>query len=109
MNNTTIGTSLDNTRELRNMLLENPELPLIIFAGEESYCGEYSYNLAEVSKFKIMDLTFEGEYYIEKSEYEDKLSDRLYDKYDTNEKLKHAVDNIMKETEFVKAIVVYVG
>lgn len=109
MNNTSIGTSLDNTIELRKLLLENPDLPLVIFAGEESYCGEYSYNLAVVSSVKIEELTFEGEWYIEKSDFKDKLYDKLDDEYDTNEKLDHAVDNIMKETEFVRSIIVYVG
>jgi hypothetical protein len=109
MNNTKVGTSLDDTCELRKTLLENPDLPLVIFAGEESYCGEYPYNLAEVTSVKIEELTFEGEWYIEKSDYEERLYDKLDDEYDTQEKLQHAVDNLMKETEFVKAIVVYVG
>jgi hypothetical protein len=109
MNNTKIGTSLDDTKELIKLILENTELPLVIFAGEESYCGEYAYNLAEVSQFKIEELTFVGEYYIEKSDYKDELYDKLDDEYDTPEKLEHAVENIMNETEFVKAIVIYVG
>lgn len=109
MNNTSIGTSLDDTYELRKTILDNPDLPLVIFAGEESYCGEYSYNLAEISSVKIEELTFEGEWYIEKSDFKDKLLDKLEDEYDTDEKLNHAVENIMNETEFIKAIVVYVG
>lgn len=109
MNNTSIGASLDDTHELRKAILENPDLPLVIFAGEESYCGEYPYNLAEISSIKIEELTFEGEWYIEKSDYKDRLFDKLDDEYDTEDKLNHAVENIMKETEFVKAIVVYVG
>lgn len=109
MNNTSIGTSLDDTFELRKTILENPDLPLVIFAGEESYCGEYSYNLAEISSVKIEELTLEGEWYIERSDYEDRLFDKLSDEYEDDEHLNHAVEILMKETEFVKAIVVYVG
>lgn len=84
MNNTSIYASLDNTGELRKMILDNPDLPLVIFAGEESYTGDYSYNLAEVSKIEIKDITYDGELYVDK-------------------------DDCEEGEEFLKAIVVYVG
>ncbi len=43
-------TSMGDTDKLKKMILENPDLPLCIFAGKESYSGEYCYNLAKVSK-----------------------------------------------------------
>ena len=109
MNNTSIGTSLDNTEELRKLILDNPDLPLIIFAGEESYIGEYSYNSTEVSSVCIKELTLHEEYYLDKEDFEDKLLDKYEDKFETDEELDGYVEQIMKETEFVKAIVVYVG
>jgi hypothetical protein len=109
MNNTNIGTSLDDTKDLRKIILENPDLPLVIFAGEESYCGEYAYNLAEISSVEIKELTLDGEYYIEKEEFEEKLNDRLCDDYETNEELEKYVKERMESQEFVKTIVIYVG
>lgn len=29
-----IETSLDSTKELRQLIIDNPDLPLVIFAGE---------------------------------------------------------------------------
>lgn len=109
MNNTKIMTSLDDTDELRKVILDNPELPIIIFAGEESYCGEYAYNLAEIRTVKIKELTMLDEIYVDKDDFRDRLNDRLAATYETEEKLSHAIDNVIKETEFLKAIVIYVG
>ena len=109
MNNTNIRTSLDNTDELRNMILENPNLPLVIFAGEESYSGEYSYNLTEISSIKIETLAIDGEYYVEKEDFKEKLFDRYCDNYDTDDEIERYVNGIIDNTEFLKAIVIYVG
>ena len=109
MNNTTIGTSLDDTSDLRKIILENPDLPLVIFVGEEGWTGEYSYNLTEVTSVHIDELTYDGEYYLDKYDFEDKLYDRHEDEFETVKELDDYVEKTMKETEFVKAIVVYVG
>lgn len=34
---------LHSTDELRKLILENPELPLLVFAGEDSVCRDYSW------------------------------------------------------------------
>lgn len=109
MNNTNIGTSLDSTDELRKLILDNPDMPLVVFAGEESWSGEYSYNLVEISSVHIEELTYDGEYYVERSDYVDKLYDKHSDDYETEEELNKYVDHIMESTEFVRAIVAYVG
>jgi hypothetical protein len=109
MNNTTIGTSLDDTNELRKTILENPDLPLVIFAGEESWSGEYSYNLVEVSSIHIDELAYDGEYYLDRDDFRDQLYDKHEDEFETDKELDDYVEKTMNETEFVKAIVVYVG
>lgn len=38
MNNTSLPCSLNDTTELRNLILENPDLPLLIFAGDGAWC-----------------------------------------------------------------------
>ena len=109
MNNTKIYTSLDSTTELKKLIVENPDLPLLIFVGEEGYCGEYAYNAADAHGIKIKEVTIHQDMYIDKDDFEDELLDTLSDEYETEEELKTAAKKIMNETEFVKAIVVYVG
>lgn len=109
MNNTSIGTSLDDTTELRKLILENPDLPIIIFAGEESYSGEYHYNSTEISTISIQELTYHGEYYVEKDDFEEELYDKYDSEYETDEELSKYVEERMKSQEFIKAIVIYVG
>lgn len=114
MNNTNIMTSLDDAKELRKLILENTDLPIVIFAGEESYTGEYAYNLAEVTDVKVKEITFDGELYIDKSDYRDKLYKEYQGGFTISglvmqKELNECIDNIVGRTEFVKAIVVYVG
>ena len=114
MNDTNIMTLLDDTKELRKLIIDNPDLPLVIFAGEESYTGEYAYNLAEVREVKVKELAFDGELYIDKSDYRNKLYKEYQDGFTISglvmqKEHNEFIDNIMGRTEFVKAIVVYVG
>lgn len=41
MNNTKLPVSLEDTTELRKLIIENPNLPLLIFCGEEANSGNY--------------------------------------------------------------------
>lgn len=109
MNETKIAASLDDTEALRKLILDNPDLPLIIFCGEESYAGEYSYNIAEINKISVEEMTYHGEYYVKKEDYQDILFEKLENAYETEEQLSHAVSNLMNDTEFLRAIVIYVG
>ena len=45
--------SLKDITILRNLILENPDLPLLMFCGEEAWNGEYSYCQAYASKGEI--------------------------------------------------------
>ncbi|MGE9943046.1 hypothetical protein ACQRBH_15940 [Bariatricus sp. SGI.161] len=114
MNNTKIATSLDDTHGLRKLILDNPDLPLVIFAGEESWNGEYSYNLALIEKVAIKELAWYEDLYITKDDFRDKMYDEHADDFTISgvlmkEELDGYVDSIMRRTEFLKAIVVYVG
>lgn len=113
MNNTKIETSLDDTTELRKLILDNPDLPLIIFAGEEAYQDEYCYCLTEAHGIDVKEICCmednEGVIYIDKEDYEDKLYDNLSKSYETQEEVEKVIKEKMQQTEFLKAIVVYVG
>lgn len=43
MNNTKLPVSLEDTTELRKLIIDNPDLPLLIFCGPETNSGEFPY------------------------------------------------------------------
>lgn len=113
MNETKLNCSLNDTTVLRNLILENPDLPLIIFCGEDSWHDEYPYEQADASSGGIAELTFYNGWWLEKDDYEDALSDDLCDKEEYKDLSDEEYDKMIKqkvaETEFVKAIVIFVG
>ncbi|MCM1232310.1 MAG: hypothetical protein NC489_19480 [Ruminococcus flavefaciens] len=113
MNNTSLNCSLNDTTKLRNLILENPELPLLVFCGEDSWHDEYPYEQADASSGDIKELTFYNGWWMDRGDYEDKLSDDLCDKEEYKNLSDHEYSKIIEqkiaETEFVKAIVIYVG
>lgn len=113
MNNISLNCSLNDTAELRKLILENPNLPLLIFCGEDSWHDEYPYEQAEASSGEVKELTLYNNWWLDKSDYKDKLSDDLCDKKEYRDMSDKEYDNMIKqkisETEFVKAIVIYVG
>lgn len=117
MNNTKLPVSLEDTTELRKLIIDNPDLPLLIFCGEESWDGEHTYSSASASKGSIQELTlYENVYdavWMDREDYAEKLSDDLAFEEEhkdiTDEEYDKIIDQKVKETEFVKAIVIYVG
>lgn len=53
MNNTSFDCSLNDSSELKKLILENPTLPLLFFCGEECYRGEYPYEKADATSVGI--------------------------------------------------------
>lgn len=117
MNKTNLPVSLKDTTELRKLIVDNPDLPLLIFCGEESWDGEHAYSSAFASNGSIQEPTlYEDGYdaiWMDKEDYAEKLSDDLDDKEEykdmTDDEYNKMIDRKVKETEFVKAIVIYVG
>lgn len=113
IDNTKFNLSLNNTSHLRQLILDNPDLPLLIFCGEESWCGEWSYNQADASRGEIKTLTLLNDMWVEAEEYREYLSDELCDNEEykdlSNEEYDKMIDQRVSETEFCKAIVIYVG
>lgn len=98
---------------MRNLILENPKLPLLIFCGEDSWNDEYPYEQAEVSSVGISELTLYNDRWMDKEDYEDILSDDLCDKEEykdlSDKEYNKMIRQKIAETEFIKAIVIYVG
>lgn len=113
MNATKLNCSLNNTTELRKLIIENPDLPLLIFCGEDSWRDEYPYEQADVKSWEIKELTIYKDWWVDKDDYEERLSDELSSKGEYESLSDEEYGQMMKEkvaeTEFVKAIVIYVG
>lgn len=113
IDNTKFNLSLNNTSHLRQLILDNPDLPLLIFCGEESWCGEWAYSQADASKGEIKTLTLCDDMWVEEEEYLEWLSDRLNFSGEymdmSDEEFERMIEQKVEETEFCKAIVIYVG
>lgn len=116
-NDTKLPVSLKDTSNLRQLILENPNLPLIILCGDEAWDGEHSYSSASASKGSIEELGLYDdvvdEIWVDKEEYREKLENDLCDDEEyinmTDEEFDNMIDGKIAETEFVRAIVIYVG
>lgn len=113
MNNTNLPVSLEDTIELRKLIIDNPDLPLIVFCGDDSWHDWYPYEKANVNSCDIQELTLYKDWWIPKDEYEEQLRDDLCDEEEyigmTDEEYDRMIDQKVNETEFVNAIVIYVG
>lgn len=114
MNNTKLPVSLEDTTELRKLIIENPDFPLLFFAGDDAYVDEgYQYTMAYASNASIQELTLYNDVWMDKDDYAEKLGDDLdfEEEYKdmTDEEYDEMINQKVNETEFVKAIVIYVG
>ena len=105
--------SIKDTSILKTLILDNPDLPVLLFVGEEAYSGEYAYEQANASKGEIETLTLYDDMWLNEEDYRDKLSDDLCDEEEykdlSDEEYEKMLDQKIAETEFVKAIVIWVG
>lgn len=113
MNNTKFDCSINDTTVLRNLILENPELPVLIFCGEDAWNGDYGYTQACASKGEIEYLTLYGDRWMDEDDYREELSDDLCDEEEyknlSDDDYDAMIEQKVAETEFVKAIVIWVG
>lgn len=105
--------SIKDTTILRNLILENPELPVLIFCGEEAWSGDYGYTQARASYGEIEELTLYCEMWLNEDDYREKLENNLCDEEEykdlSDEEWNKMIDERVKETEFIRAIVIWVG
>lgn len=119
----TISTDLDELMSfvtqkdctaLKKFIIENPEAPLLIFVGEEANSGQWGgYESVDAGYVILTEITVYDEQWLVRDDYEDRLRDdmsydELYENLSDNE-FDAAVEKIISETAFIKAIVVYVG
>ena len=100
-------------KDLKELIISNPEAPLLIFAGEEAWNGDWAYNSVNSSYARLRRITIYGEQWLYEDDFEDELRDDMaYDeRYEnlSDEEFDAAFAKIKAETAFVEAIVIYVG
>lgn len=79
-------TTIHSTEVLRRMILENPDLPLLVFAGEEANSGDYGWMCCtdvRVEKGEVLDCAGpKNEHiYTDREELEDDVAYQLYDEF----------------------------
>lgn len=108
---------LHDCHKLRKLILENPDLPLLIFAGEDCNSGDYaymscSYVSASVGEFLDCQQTVNDERcYTDRDEFQEDLEDMLYQNFDGSDReFEKYAEKILCEYDpyWKPAIIVYV-
>jgi len=77
-----LNTIIHNTEALRKLILENPDLPLLVFAGEEANNGDYTWMSCDLYVEKGEALDCKGpkdeRLYTEREELEEDVAEELY-------------------------------
>lgn len=73
-----------NTEELRRLILENPDLPIVVLASEDANCGDYGWQYCakiSVGIEQILDCEVPFSEYIQtdKDEFEERFEEWLWD------------------------------
>lgn len=105
--------ALKDCEELKKLIVENPSLPLLVFAGEDAWNEEYAYSSCNPGCVLIEELTLYNDEFVDKSDYEEFIRDDLSNDHDydnlSDDEFDLAVHDIVNKTPFVKAITIFVG
>ena len=114
LNNYTLAKNSD---ELQKLILENPDLPIVVLANEDSTSGDFCWTYCSSISFGI-DESLDCDYYdyddtvfVDRDRLEEHIGDMLYDEYcdKTDEEYEAAIKNKMAELEpyWKKVIAIY--
>ena len=105
------------TDELKRLIAENPDLPIVVLAGEEANGGDYPWMFCSCISFdvgEILDceyLDYDDAVFTDRERLEEVVADRLYDNNPTigEEEFNIAVAEKVKEFEpyWKKVIAIY--
>lgn len=103
--------------ELRALILANPDLPIVVIAGEEANGGDYSWMFCSSIHFTVeeildCDYTDHGDtVFVDRDRLEEKVEEDLYEDYygKPDEEYQAAVKNRLAELEpyWTKVIAIY--
>lgn len=83
---------LIDTSELRKLIVDNPELPLLVSAGEDANIGDYNYMVcanvdAYIGEHFDCQQTIDDEYcYTDRNEFRNSLENHYADSFDGSDK-----------------------
>ena len=101
--------------ELKRLILENPDLPIVVLAGEEANGGDYSWMFCSDISFHIEEI-LDCDYvdsndcvFCDRDYLEEYVSDMLYDEYYEKSNYEAAIKNKLAELEpyWTKVIAIY--
>lgn len=75
------------TDELRKLILKNPDLPIVVLAGEEANSGDYQWMFCSSISFEIGEILdcdytdYDDAVITDRDRLEEKIADDLYDEY----------------------------
>ena len=80
-------TLTHKTDELKKLILENPELPIVVLAGEEAnngffgwmFCNSISFHIDEILDYDFYD--YDDTVFSDRGRLEEKIEDDLWDEY----------------------------
>ena len=103
--------------ELKKLIAENPNLPIVVLASDEANCGDFCWQYCCSVSFELGEI-LDCDYYedddtvfTDRDRLEEKISDDLYDEYHnkSSEEYDEAVNRKLEELEpyWKKVIVIY--
>lgn len=103
-----------NTDELKKLIAEHPDYPIVVLAGEEANTGDYSYMYCSHIRFAVEEI-LDADYYNEEMIFTDRLSfeDRVERDFEdmegSDEEYKEAVKTTIEKYEpyWKKVIAIY--
>lgn len=98
--------NLNYTATLRNLILENPDLPLVVFAGQDA-CDSWQYTSqlctrvnAYIGEILNCDVHFSNMCYTDRDEFRDDLEDYFYSDFEgKEEEFNKFIDKKLQEYE----------
>lgn len=96
-----------NSDELKKLILENPDLPIVVLAGEEAndgywgwmYCSSISFGIGEILDCDFYDV--DDSVFVDRDRLEEKIADDVYDEreYASDEECEEIIKRRLEELE----------
>lgn len=106
-----------NSDELKKLILENPDLPIVVLADEDSSCGDWRWTYCSSVTFAIDEILdydyydYDDAVFTDRDRLEEYVGDMLYDEYHdkSDEEYEQAIKDKLAELEpyWTKVIAIY--
>lgn len=106
-----------NSDELKKLIFENPDLPIVVLADEDSNCGDWRWTYCSSISFDICEILdcdyydYDDTVFTDRDRLEEKIGDDLYDEYygKSDEEYEVAIKHELEKYEpyWTKVIAIY--